>query len=84
MHGQVRTNRLLLARAPDNHNVIVITYYNEAVDLLNGANGDRGKLIRAEQHLTKAREHVDFASNGVQELSRNIEDALAYLKKYLH
>jgi hypothetical protein len=68
---------------PNNHNVVVINYYNEAVDLINSAKGDRRKMVLAEQYLSEASKHVHFASNGVQELSLNIEKALEYIKKNL-
>ena len=68
---------------PDNHNVVVINFYNEAVDLINSANGDKRKLALAKEHLTVASAHVGMASNGVQELSSIIEEAMAYLEEYL-
>jgi transglutaminase/protease-like cytokinesis protein 3 len=68
---------------PNNHNVVVINYYNEAVDLIQQGTGDKSKLGLAMQYLSKAKEHVSFASNGVQELKPDIDKALDYLSKYL-
>ena len=68
---------------PDNHNVVVINFYNEAVDLINNAHGDKRKLALAKKHLTVASAHLGFASNGVQELGSSIEEAMAYLDRYL-
>ncbi|MEN8250294.1 MAG: transglutaminase domain-containing protein [Bacteroidota bacterium] len=68
---------------PHNHNVIVINYYNVAVEIINAANGEKDKLIEAKQLLLVAKEHVDYTSNGVQELRADIYEALKYIKKYV-
>lgn len=68
---------------PNNHNVVVINYYNEAIDLIQQANGDKSKLGLAKKYLSRAKEHVSLASNGVQELKPEINKALMYLEEYL-
>jgi len=67
---------------PDNRNILVVNHYNAAVELINTAQGNEDKLENAKQYLLKAKEHVDFASNGVQELKTSIDAALEYLNSY--
>lgn len=66
-----------------NCNAIVVNYYNASVDLINYFKGDKNKLLTARKYLTRARQFVGKAANGVQKLSKEIDDSLAIVNRYL-
>lgn len=67
----------------NNHNAIVINYYNAAVDLIRNWNNDKSKLIQAKEYLTKANAHVHLAKNGPEILEDDIIKALDIIHKYV-
>lgn len=67
----------------NNSNVIVSSYYNAAVDLINGWNNDKNKLVKAKEYLRKSRSHIANARNDVAALRKDIDAALEMLKKYV-
>lgn len=66
---------------PDNHNIMVVNFYNAAVDLLNADDSQRENLELAKKYLFVAKKHVYFAANGVQDLNERIEEALDFVKQ---
>jgi hypothetical protein len=66
-----------------NRNAIVVNYYNASVDLINHSKGDKNKLLTARKYLNRARLFVGKAANGVEKLSRDIDESLAIVNKYL-
>jgi Transglutaminase-like superfamily len=66
----------------NNCNVIVVNYYNAAVDLVNHWNNDKGKLIQANLYLIRAKTFAPQAKNGVEVLNEKINNALETINKY--
>lgn len=67
----------------NNSNVVVINYFNAAVDLINNGKNDRSKLIKARKYLEKSKTYVLNASNGVEVLKDEINKGLEIIDKYL-
>lgn len=67
----------------NNSNVIVINYFNAAVDLVNNWDNDKARLIQAKEYLIKAKKHVPNAKNGAEVLKEEIDNALEMISKYV-
>lgn len=67
----------------NNSNIIVINYYNAAVDLINNWNRDKKKLILARKYLEKAKKHIQSAKNGAEVLKLEIEKSMKIINKYV-
>jgi hypothetical protein len=67
----------------NNSNVIVINYYNAAIDLINNWNNDRSKLIEAKSYLEKAKRFVPYAKNGVEVLKTEIERGVEMINNHV-
>lgn len=65
----------------NNSNVVVINYYNAAVDLINNGKNDRNKLIKAKKYLEKSKTFLPNARNGVEVLKDEINKGLAIINQ---
>lgn len=68
---------------PNNHNLIVINYYNAGIFYLNKYRNNKEKLSIAKNYFEIAKEHVAFAKYDVVNLNSEIERALTYINKVL-
>ncbi len=66
----------------NNSNAIVANHFNAAIDLINEWNNDKSKLAKAKKYLEISKKHVANATNDVKDLEKQIDEALAMLKKY--
>lgn len=67
----------------NNANVIIVDYFNAAVDLINNWNHDKKKLVKAKQYLTIAKSYAPKAKNGVESLTPEINQLLKKIDKFV-
>jgi hypothetical protein len=67
----------------NNSNVIVISYFNAAVDLVNNWDNNKARLIQAKKYLAKAKKYAPNAKNGAEVLEGEIDNALEMINKYV-
>lgn len=68
---------------PQNHNLIVINYYNAGIYYLNKYRNNKEKLSIAKKYFVFAKEHVKEAKYDVVNLDSEIERALKYIDKIM-
>ena len=63
----------------DNGKIMVFTYYNAAVDILNTNTQDKKQLARAKNYLLKSRQHLPYYGTDTAALEKSINSILKTL-----
>lgn len=63
----------------DNGKIIVITYYNAAVDILNKHTQDKKQLTLAKNYLLKSKQHLPYCGTDTSALEKSINSILKTL-----
>jgi len=67
----------------NNHNAIIVNYYNAVVDLVNSNSQSKDNLVLAKRYLIHIRKHLPYAYDQVKALSPHVDQAYDYVIKYV-